>query len=134
MTYWKKPDFKALQQAWYQVLESEGFQDAEELIGDDMQLKLSHRNRRRYYRNQDVSELYFCIVSTMLHTTNFRNDVDRHVIEGHCQGKKAETICQELRERGTPRFRHAIRFIVRRYELRWGLRNWTPQQLGRKVS
>lgn len=134
MTFWKSSTFKALQQAWYQRLRDEGFDDAEEMVGEDLELKderrFGHRDERRAERNAD----YFNAISKKMHETVFRNDVEQLILTRHCEGEKAVTICQELQSRGTPRHRHAIRFIVRRYEAMWSLREWTPSQLGKKVG
>ncbi len=136
MTFWKTQDFKSLQQAWYERLEAEGFQDAEELVGGDMVLRqcAAHPYRDQDELTREIKESYYRIISQKVQETKFRSDVDRLILTGYCEGKKAKDICEELKDRGTPRFRHAIRFIVRRYEVLWGLRVYTPQQLGKKVG
>ncbi len=136
MTFWKTQHFKSLQLAWYKRLEAEGFRDAEEMIGDDLVLR---QNAAHPYRDQDeltreIKENYYRLISQKVQETEFRNEIDRLILMGHCEGKKATEICEELKDRGTPRFRHAIRFTVRRYEVLWGLRVYTPQQLGKKVG
>lgn len=136
MTYWKTKDFKKLQQAWYARLESEGFLDAEEVVGDDLVLR---QNAAHVYRDQseisrEIKESYYRLISQKVQETDFRSDVDRIILTSYCEGKKANVICEELKSRGTPRFRHAIRFTVRKYEVLWGLRTYTPRQLGKKVS
>lgn len=136
MTFWKTPSFKALQQAWYQRLRDEGFEDIEEFIGEELELKdkdLRRAGHRDYMRAEYDAE-YFHVISQKVHETEFRNDVERLIMLSHSEGKKAVTICEELKQRGTPRHRHAIRFIVRRYEAKWELKTWSPTQLGKKVS
>ncbi len=134
MTYWQTPAFKALQQAWYERLEAEGFEDAErdrDLINTTV----------RDYRFCDFKTAYYQIMTQKLGEAIFRNDIERMVLTSYCEGKKVQTICEELRTLCKPpcfrhprKSRHTIRFIVRRYEAAWGLREWTPRQLGRKVS
>lgn len=177
MTYWKTREFKNLQQAWYQRLEAEGFQDAEELVGNEMRIKerstsamrdraietpancmrfhtrrnsqcvdecdatsegplQSARLKRRALQKIfcDAKEAYYTAIGQKLAETIFRNSVDRFILTRHAEGKKAFEIVEELKARGTPRFRHSVRFIVRRYEMLWGLRKYDPRQLGKKVS
>lgn len=136
MTFWKTEHFKKLQQAWYQRLERDGFQDAEEIVGDELVLR---QRAAHPYRNDDdlmreVKEDYYRILSQKVQGVVFRSEVDRLILTRYCEGKKIKLICEELRAKGTPRFRHAIRFTVRKYEALWGLRHYTPRQLGKKVS
>lgn len=159
MTYWKSSGFRELQQAWYQRLAETGFEDAERLVGDELELRQSstapYRSMtclKRRVRRDDMGEVvrvtrreinitaryakeqYFHVVSALVQDTTFRNEVDRLVVVRYAEGRKACEICEELKQRGTPRFRHAIRFIVRRYETLWGLKKWTPRQLGKKTA
>lgn len=136
MTFWKTDHFKALQRAWYQRLAEDGFRDAEELEDGDLVLK---RHAPPLYRceeemRRELRESYYLTMTQKLREAEFRTDVDRIILTGYCEGKKAVTICEELRRLGMPRFRHSIRFTVRRYEVLWGLRQYTPRQLGRKAS
>ena len=159
MTYWKSSEFKELQQAWYQKLAEHGFDDVETMVGDELLLRQhaaeAYRSlrliKRKIYRSDEgdivriartelnwtarhAKEDYFRIISSMAQTSEFKNEVDRIVIVRFAEGKKACEICEELKQRGTPRYRHAIRFIVRRYEMQWGLKKYTPRQLGKKAG
>ncbi len=135
MTFWTTPQFKALQKDWYQRLEQEGFKDAEELIGGDLKLKQSagYPYRDQHPMTREVKEEYFRVLAQMVQESKFRNETDRFILMAHSEGKKAKTICEELQALGVMRFRHSIRFTVRRYEKLWGLRHYTPRQLGRKI-
>ena len=138
MTYWQTTAFKDLQEAWYERLAADGFRDVERLVGSEM---LLDSERRLPEDTREITEHYYQIIASKIHEAEFRNDIDRLVLTSYCEGKKIQTICEELRTLCKPpcfrlprRSRHTIRFIVRRYEALWGLREWTPQQLGRKVG
>lgn len=137
MTFWKTSEFKALQQAWYQRLQAGGFQDAEELIGDDLVLRQSASH---VYRDDDPlrhsKEEYYCIVAQKVQETQFPNDIDRFILTRHAEGKKQIHICRELEQIGVRRHKVTIKFKIRIYEMQWGLRTYTPRQLNysRKVG
>jgi hypothetical protein len=142
MKFWETDDFKALQKAWYERLEVEGFQDSEALIGDDMLL-------RDYETHPPPNEAdtnrvdYFTAVREMIERTTFDREADRIILTMHAEGATARAIIEKLRlmpPRSPPRFRspyshcrhcrNTIRSTIRRYEMRWGLRTYTAKELG----
>ncbi len=135
MTFWKKPDFKALQEAWYQRLTESGFQDAEELVAGELVLKQTSANgRSRDELTRTDKEDYYTAISQKVQETVFTSDVDRIILVRYSEGRKIKHICEELATLGQRRCRETIRFKVRIYEMAWGLRQYTPRQLHRKVS
>ncbi len=132
MTYWSSEHFKALQKAWYQRLKDSGFQDAEEMIGEE--LKLKQRAACNVYQGADkltreTKETYFRFVSQMVQETEFKREVDRLIMTRHAEGMKIKRICEELRRAGLARGRQTVRHRIRIYEMKWGLRQYTPRQL-----
>ncbi len=135
MIYWKSSSFKALQKAWYQLLKDAGFQDAEKNIGDEMELKQHAAYPLRHLKSdldRQSKEEYFNLLSQNIQDTEFVNEVDETVLVLYSDGKKIKEICAYLNEIGEQRCRAAIRFIIRRYEMKWGMKTYTPRQLNRK--
>lgn len=138
MTYWKTAHFKAMQQAWYAKLKCEGFEDAEEIVGGELLLK---QIAAHPYRGQDelgimTKETYYRVLGQKLEETrdSFRSDVDRLILTSFAMGTKIQRIIEILEREGVTRCRGTIRFTIRKYEMAWGLREYTPKQLNRKVT
>lgn len=136
MTFWDTKAFKTLQQAWYQRLKAEGFQDAEEVVGGELVLK---QTAAHCYRGADqltrlTKEAYYIFVAQKVEHTVFDSDVDQLILRMHSEGRKKKQICDELASMGKRRCRNTVTFRIRVYEMKWGLREYSPKQLNRKVS
>lgn len=128
-----RDEFKRLQQQWYQKLVEHGFRDIEKSIGEE--LVLIH-DAAYCYREVDaferqMKEEYFRCMGQIVNDedTEYRNDIDRYILIRHAEGAKVKSITKELEAKGTPRHRHSVRFIIRSYEMSWGIRKYTDKQL-----
>jgi hypothetical protein len=129
--FWETDDFKAQQKAWYRRLKDEGFNDAEELIGSELMLKQQAKwrmNEGNYITRCKKLEYFLVLGQHLLHAV-YRNEIDKLIMTWHADGKTIKFMCEELKLRGSPRCRHSIRFIIRKYEMIWGMRVYTPKQL-----
>ncbi len=131
MAFWKTEHFIALQKAWYQRLKDSGFDDQEEFAADDLVLK-----QRSYHAYRGTTELtrvskesYFNMLGQFSQSTIFKNDVDRLIMTLYAEGRNIKAICQELEIRGQSRDRSTIRFRIRLYEMKWGIRSYKPKSL-----
>lgn len=133
MTFWTTPTFKALQKAWYASLKDAGFKDAEELVGDELVLKqnAAHPYRVATTLTRDCKEAYYHFVAQKVQETVFTSDIDRLILGRYAEGWKIRHICEELESIGKRRYRGTIRYKIRIYEMKWGLRQYTPKQLNR---
>lgn len=136
MTFWKSPSFIELQRAWYQRLEEEGFQDAEQLVGDQLVLK---QIAAHPYRNEDelgraMKEAYFRLLGQEIQKGEFITQIDKVILTMFSEGYTYRAICIALEKLGTPRHRKTVRFTIRKYEVLWGLREYTPRQLNKKEA
>ncbi len=136
MTFWKTQHFKALQKAWYRRLEDEGFADAEEMIAGELVLK---QTAQHCYRGTDEitresKEGYFRLMASLVQEAEFTSEVDKIILTRYAEGKKIKVILEELTSMGKRRCRGTIRYKIRTYEMRWGMREYTPQQLNKKVQ
>ena len=136
LSYWTTTHFKALQKAWYQRLEESGFEDAEVLVGHEMELRQTADHD--FYAASDLKRTtaaaYYQFVSRKVQETVFTNDIDRIIMSRHAEGAKQKAIVDELASLGIKRVRETIRFKIRVYEMKWGIRSYTPRQLNRRVS
>lgn len=143
MTYWKTARFKAMQEAWYAKLEESGFKDAEEMRDGEMMLKQTgdhmlawHTTRMEYTGNLlkfESKETYYRILGEKVQDSAFQNDVDRIIVTMLAEGHRVKEITEELASQGESRCRMTIRMTLRKYEMKWGLRSYSPKQLNKKA-
>ena len=134
MSYWKSPHFRTLQKIWYQRLEETGFQDHERFVGNNSELIQFSVNA---YKSMDQTRrenkaAYFNLLSQNLHYAEFASKVDELILTWYADGKKIKVICEELERLGERRCRGTIRYTIRKYEMKWGMRQYTPKQLNQK--
>lgn len=137
MTFWQTPSFKALQEVWYQRLKAEGFQDAEEIVGGELVLRQSAAHPYRHHDELGITakEAYYRLLAQQVQVAaEFQTEVDRVILTMFAEGAKLKKIAEELEKRGERRCRGTIRYRIRTYEMRWGLREYTPKQLNKKVG
>lgn len=133
----KKHEFVNLQKRWYKKLADSGFKDIENPMTGDLSSKEAQRNYRRDKMPQDLRVAqadYFFILSQLAFNddTFFRNDAERYILMRYSEGTRICDIVKELIERQTPRERKTIRFIIRRYEMAWGLKYYSRKELNLK--
>lgn len=131
MTYWKSQEFKALQEAWYRLLKATGFEDHEEMIQEEMLLK---QNAEHNYQQAEPLEIntrvaYYHFIAQKVQETVFTSAIDQIILVKHAEGLSHKGIGEELQRLGTSRNRNTIRYRIRLYEMKWGIRNYTPKQL-----
>jgi hypothetical protein len=141
MRYFETPSFRALQQAWYQRLEEEGFRDAEEIVAGEMVLR---QNAEHPLAGKDALEItqrsdYYRALSAQVELEEFDSEIDRIVMTMIADGQRIQRVVETLTfmsERRPPCFlsktqraRNTVRFIIRKYEQRWGIREHAPHEL-----
>ncbi len=133
MTYWKTQHFKAMQNAWYAKLKVEGFEDIEEIVGGELVLRQSATHPYRGLDELRITskETYYRLLGQKIETSTFNTEVDRLILTCFAIGTKIKDIIRILEREGKGRCRGTIRFTIRKYEMAWGLREYTPQQLNK---
>ncbi len=128
-----KDEFRALQKEWYKKIKDQGFEDIEKLDGEELVLIKSCRHVFKHtdQLTRNIKTEYFraMAMAAQDEATVYRNETDRHILIRYVEGAKIKTICAELKEMGSPRHRHSVRFIIRRYEMEWGFRHYNNRQL-----
>lgn len=135
MTYWKSQPFKALQRAWYAKLREHGFDDAEEMVADEMRLKQSATFPYRHVDELGITtkETYYSLLSQYVQESVFQNDIDHLIMSMFAEGSKIKRIVEALEKRGEARCRGTVRYTIRKYEMKWGMKDYSPKQLNKKV-
>jgi len=128
---------RELQKHWYKILEDSGFKDIEELVNGKMVLKQTsdHSGWYKDQFNREMQEEYFRVIWHHAHdeTVEFRNDVDKLILQMYANGSKIVDILRTLEEMGERRERKTVRIIIRRYEVAWDIKQYTPRQLNKRV-
>ncbi len=135
MAYWERPDFLALQQAWYARLANTGFVDVE--ISQPYDCRHRHRHDRPRHVLILLAEqrrIYHRELASRLETALFAKPADQIIMQMRSEGARINEICAKLDALGMPKHRHRVRFRIRIYEMKWGLRTYTPRQIGHKAG
>ena len=128
--------FKQLQAKWYKKLAKTGFIDIEK--GDRLKQHASHPYRNAYRSDEggellrDSKQKYFELLSYHIQIEKFDCSADEIIMKRISEGAKIKTISAELRKLGHKNERKTIRYVIRKYEHRWNIKNWKPEQLTRR--
>lgn len=132
--YWQTPKLKKLENLWYAKLKQEGFVDAEKTVGKDRVLVQNAPNAYRQasqVQRENKAE-YYRLLTTHGNEERFRDKTEERVMLKRALGFNIKEICEELKTTGDRCHRQTVRFIIRFYEHKWGIREWTKDQLSPK--
>jgi hypothetical protein len=126
-----KAEFKKLQKQWYEKLKETGFKDIE-----SQGQTSTHGSPKLNEVLKKTLEDYWTLIRHKVcdDLTTYRNEIDKYVLNRYAEGAKLTIIARELKNKKTPRHRQTIRDIIRRYEMIWQIRSYTPSQLGFRQS
>jgi hypothetical protein len=120
--------FKKQQREWYERLKETGFRDIEVLIGNEQKLM----QYSRPYRDVDKLEYY----QTLTHhffQEKFENETHKWIMLWRSDGWKIREISERLKMMElSPSHRETVRYIIRRYEVKWNIKQYKPSQLSSK--
>lgn len=127
--FWKKTEFKEQQAAWYAVLKKSGFKDIE--VGDQLKQRATNAYKQATRVERHAKQEYFLLLSQYFRekAPEFDDSIDFFVMHRFALGRSNREICDALEALGHPRHRKTVMFIRRKYENRWGIRKWSPEQL-----
>jgi hypothetical protein len=136
----QSPEFKSQQREWYEILKDSGFEDIEVIQSDGREV-LKKAGEYRYYKNgkrckrRNDAE-YFLLLSQFVENEIFHSKIDEFIMHACADGWLISEICVALNRLGPPylrrknkRHRKTVMFIKRKYEHKWGIRYWKPQEL-----
>lgn len=132
--FWRTRQFKALSKVWDYKLEQTGFKDVEIEIKGDRALKQKATNcyRQASQLERESRLEYYCFLGYLVHNTQFENEIDKLVMFKHSEGATIKEIVEVIKATGNRRDRRTIRFIIRRWQAKWGIKSWTLQQMNLK--
>ena len=135
MKYWQTQEFLALQKAWYERLNNIGFKDVEsKLDGFDPILKeLSDKVHRYRYRSKMENHAeYFRVMLDKACQSVYDSEIDKIILNMFADGKRYKDIYDFLASQGNRRCLNTLRFTVRKYEVRWGVKEYSPRELNKR--
>lgn len=132
--FWRKKSFKILSRQWNKRLIESGFSDAEIEIKSDRILKQratnSYRQATQLERESRLE--YYCFLGYLANNTEFPNELEKFVMLRHAEGATIREIVDELNCRGIIRHRQTIRYVIRRWQTKWGIRTWSLREMNLK--
>lgn len=141
----KSSEFQKLKSDWDKKLKDSGFVDAEREVDGFVKLKVATSDTGRFgdiFRHskdkvkREAQQEYFHLLSQAVsRATDFEDDSDRLIMERTAEGKTIREISIELRSllpedrQRSKHNRDTIRYVRRRYENKWGVKSWKPEQM-----
>lgn len=123
MRFWKSKQFKEQQDQWYRALREDGFDDIETEQGVlKQQASNSYRQAEPSVRENKL--LYHLLISEHVQTDKFESDRNKKIMEAVASGDTFVEIAERFKLN-----RHTVCFICRKYENRWGIKKWKPEQM-----
>lgn len=135
MRYWETKDFKALYKIFEQKLKEGGFIDAERTIdGKRMLIQYSSNVYRQAPAVDREAQIdYYSLVGEYIEKTVFKTKLDERIMRLVADGEKISEIVRKINTTGIYVHRQTVRFIIRRYENKWKIKNWNSKQMYKKV-
>lgn len=137
--FWGNQDFKRLKREWDEKLRESGFEDAEKEVGGERVLRQSadyaYRRKETVGVIRECKLEYFTLLSQKIEETRFEDGWDRLIMEMTAEGKSIREISDHLKAlipKGRKRTKHnrmTICYVRRRYEHKWGIRTWKPEEM-----
>lgn len=132
--YWQKASFQIIRKRWYQKLKETGFVDAEKDVGKKQFLSQVSSNAYRQASEviRECKSAYYSLLAECLFEDPPLDEIEKLILLRRSEGHKIKEISRELETRGERCHRQTIRFVIRRYENKWGIRKWNQAQLNPK--
>lgn len=131
MDFWRTRKFKTLYKEWNKKLELSGFTDAEIDLKDDRTLKQRATNcyRQASELERESRLEYYSFLGYLAHNTKFPNELEKYIMARHSEGATIKEIVNEVNSMGGPKHRCTVRYIIRRWQVKWGIKSWSLRQL-----
>lgn len=132
--FWRTKGFKSLSIVWNKQLEQTGFKDAEIELKGDRALKQRSTNayRQATQLERDTRLDYYMLLGQWVNQTQFPNDLERYVMSRCAEGATIQEIISGIQRDGLFIHRQTVRHIIRRWQMKWGIKYWTPKQMNLK--
>lgn len=142
--FWETQSFQRLEKEWHEKLKSAGFKDEEKKIDGDWALKHNSSCYGRFGNRftalraikldpgqiEQRSTYYLLLSQRLNQNPDFMDESDRIIMQKTAEGWSIREISDELKRLKLTKFnRDTIRYVRRRYEHKWGIRQWMPIQM-----
>ena len=119
--FWQTEKFKRIERIWEEKLRESGFIDVENGNG---KLKQNAANSYRTNISQVIEskQRYFELLGHIAHEEQFRDEVERIVMQRRSEGATIKEISLELSAQGHRSHRQTIRKIIQHFERKWKIR------------
>ncbi len=119
--FWQIQKFKELQKEWENKLRESGFVDVEDDRGK-LRQNASNSYRTTNHTLINAKLRYYELLGHWNHEKDFRDHVERLVMERRANGVMIKDICKELEGMGERCHRETVRWIIQFYEKRWKIK------------
>ena len=128
--FWRTKKFKTLTIIWNKKLEDSGFTDAEiELKGDRALKQRATNSYRQASELERESRLeYYSFLGYLAHNTEFECEIEEFIMIRHSEGAEDKEIVEELKNMGSSKHRQTVSYIIKRWQVKWGVKNWSLRQ------
>jgi hypothetical protein len=126
---------KKLLKHWNKILEVEGHNAEKVLVNGERVLRQNAENAYRAIDQvrREAKESYFRLMSGFLANEIFSSIVHKYILIRICDGATIAGISRELESMGEISKYQSIRFVIRKYEMKWGVKNWKLKELTQTV-
>lgn len=134
--FWKTKKFKALAKHWNKVLTDVGFEDAEIELKEDRALKqrASNSYRQASQVERESRLQYYILLGRLVNTTIFSSEIEKKVMASYADGISIKEITEDLTSQQVAIHRRTVGYIIRRWQAKWGIKNWNLKQLNLKKN
>lgn len=131
MEFWKTKKFREANLEWNKILKESGFVDAEIELNGGVTLKQRATNayRQASQLERDTRLDYYLHLGYWTHNTKFPNKLEAFIMTRHAEGATIKEIVEEIKTKHRSLNRKTIRFIIRRWQTKWGIRRWNCRQM-----
>lgn len=128
------PEFKKLKALWDAKLNESGFVDIETQTAEPKLIQTSTGYNSLVYLKaseevRTATHEYLFQITSHIEKEDFESESHRIIMIMQSQGFKIKEIVEHLRLLQMPKNRETIRYIIRRYEQKWGIRGWKQEEL-----
>lgn len=115
---------------WQERLKESGFYDFE-IEGEKINARINESDKISKTKQNDI--FYYSEISAFAQKNKFNNDSYKRIMELRSEGFGISEILRKLLEENIKINRETIRYIIRRFEFKWGIRAWTLKEMNIKA-
>ena len=125
-------DVQGTSNQWNCILKDADFIDCETTdISGERVLKQRATNayRQADELERDTRLQYYSLLGHLAHNTKFDSQIEQLIMIRHSEGAEIKEIVEEIKLTGSYRCRKMVLFIIRRWQMRWGVKTWSLKEM-----